>query len=144
MSAEEYKACSRRVFEEIWNRGNLDEIYEIFASDFVLHEPVAGEIRGPEGYKKFVTMYRAAYPDLHFTVEDQIAEGDKVVNRLTFTGTHKGKLMGVPPSGEKITTTGITVCRYRGGKMLEAWANSDVLGMLQQLKVMPRMMQDGE
>lgn len=144
MSIEENKACSRRVFEEIWNQGALDEIYEVFASNFVLHEPAAGEIRGPEGYKKFVAMYRTAYPDLHFTVEDQIAEGDKVVNRLTFTATHKGKLMGIPPTGVKITTTGITICRYGDGKMLEAWVDSDVLGMLQQLGVMPRMMQDGE
>ena len=116
MSIRENKACSRRVFEEIWNQGDLDQISEVFASNFVLYEPVAGEIRGPEGYKRFVSMYRAACPDLHFTVEDQVAEGDKVANRLTFTATHKGTLLGIPPTGVKITTTGITVCRYGGGE----------------------------
>lgn len=144
MSTEENKACSRRVFEEVWNQGKLDEIYEIFATDFILHDPAAGEVRGPEGYKQFVTMYRTAYPDIHFIVEDQIAEGDKVVNRVTLTGTHKGELMGIPPTGVQVTMTAITYCHYAGGKMLEAWINADALGMLQQLGVIPPMGQDKE
>ena len=139
MSTEENKTCSRRVFEEVWNQGKLDEIYQIFATDFILHEPGGGEIRGPEGYKKFVNMYRTAYPDIHFAVQDQIAQGDKVVNRLTLTATHTGNLMGIPPTGRKISITGMTFCRYGGGKMLEAWANSDTFGMLQQLGVIPSM-----
>ena len=144
MSTEGNKACSRRVFEEVWNQGKLDEIYEIFDTDFILHDPGAGEVRGPEGYKEFVTMYRTAFPDIHFTIEDQIAEKDKVVNLLTFTATHKGRLKGIPPTGAQVTVTGVTFCCYGDGKMLEAWVHSDALGMLQQLGVMPPMGRGGK
>ena len=93
---EENKAIVRRIFEEVWNQGKLDVIDDIYAADFVDHMPGSPDIHGPEGFKQFVNMYRTAFPDIKFTIEDQIAEGDKVVNRFTFTGTHKGELMGIP------------------------------------------------
>ena len=137
MSAEEKKAIVRRFFEELWNQGKLDVADEIFATDYIFHEPVAGEVRGPEGFKQFVSMYRIAFPDLQFRIEDQIAEGDKIVTRWTATGTHKGELMGISPTSVQVTVTGIGIARTDGGKIVEFWDNYDALGMLQQLGVVP-------
>ena len=138
-NTEENKAIARREIEEIWNQGQLDVIDEIFAADFVFHVLGNPDIQGPEGYKQFVTMYRTAFPDLQFTIKDQIAEEDKVVIRWSTTGTHKGELMGIPPTGLPAPTPGITIGRYTGGKYVEAWACWDALGMLQQLGVIPPM-----
>lgn len=137
MSAEENKAIHRRAFEEIWNQGNLDVVDEIFATDFVFHDPVSPEVRGPKGFKQFVTIYRAAFPDIHFTIEDQIAEGDKVVARWTTLGTHQGELKGIPPTLKQVVVTGISILRITSGKIEEEWVNWDTLGMLQQLGVIP-------
>ena len=139
MSTEENKAIARRVFEEGWNQGKLDVIDEIVTSDYLLRDPSMPEdIRGPEGFKQFITMYRAAFPDIHFTVEDQIAEGDKVVTRWTGTGTHQGELMGIAATGIRGRgVTGVTIDRMAGGKAVESWNAWDVLGMLQQLGVVP-------
>ncbi len=137
MSAEEKKAIVRRLFEELWNQGKLDVADEIFATDYIFHEPVAGEVRGPEGFKQFVSMYRIAFPDLQFRIEDQIAEGDKIVTRWIATGTHKGELMGISPTSVQVTVTGIGIARTDGGKIVEFWDNYDALGMLQQLGVVP-------
>ena len=139
MSAEENKAITRRIFEETWNQGKLDVVDEILATDFVLHDPVMPEdIHGPEGFKQFVTMYRTAFPDIHFTIEDQIAAGDKVVTRWSGTGTHQGELMGIAPTGVRGPgVTGITIDRIAGGKTVETWNAWDALGMLQQIGVVP-------
>jgi len=134
---EENKALVRRAFEEVWNQGKLDVIDEIFAADFVYHIAGSPDIHGPDGEKQFVTMHRTAFPDIKFTVEDWIAEGDKVVTRWTFTGTHKGELMGISPTGVQVTMTGISIGRIAGGKIVEVWGNADSLGMLQQLGAVP-------
>ena len=139
MSAEELKAIFRRVFEEVYNQGKLNVADEIYAADYVLHNPASPEIRGPEALKQFFAMYRAAFPDLHYTVEDLIAEGDKVVARWTATGTHQGELMGIPPTGKQVVVTGISIVRITGGKIVEDDSNHDALGMLQQLGVIPAM-----
>ena len=144
MSAEENKACSRRVFEEVWNQGKLYLIGELFATDFVGHIPGGPEIHGQEGVKQVLTMFRTAFPDIKLTVEDQIAEGDKGVTRLTYSGTHKGELMGIQPTGLQATWTGITFCRYAGGKTVEAWGEYDALGLMQQLGVIPTIGQGEE
>ena len=136
---EENKAIPRRLFEEVWNQGKLDVINEIFAADYVGHMPGSPDIHGPEGYKQFVTMYRTAFQDAKFTVEDQVAEGDKVVTRWSSTSTHKGDFMGIPPTGVQETHTGITIERIAGGKFVETWIKWDALGMLQQLGVIPPM-----
>ena len=138
-NTEENKAIARREIEEMWNQGQLDVIDEIFAADFVFHVLGSPDIQGTEGYKQFVTMYRTAFPDLQFTIKDQIAEEDKVVIRWSTTGTHKGELMGIPPTGLTAPTPGITIGRYTGGKCVESWAIWDALGMLQQLGVIPPM-----
>jgi steroid delta-isomerase-like uncharacterized protein len=95
------------------------------------------ELIAEKQYKQLVTMYLAAFPDLHLTIEDQIAEGDKVVIRWTAHGTHKGNFMGIPPTGKEAVVTGITIDRFANGKTVEAWNNSDDLGLLQQLGVVP-------
>lgn len=134
--SEENKALARRFFEEVWNKGNLDVVDELYDANSVAHG--VGEIPpGPEGFKQFVSAYRNAYPDVHFAIEDMIAEGDMVVTRWTARGTHKGELMGIAPTGKQIAVAGVTVSRYVGGKSVESWNNWDALGMLQQLGVVP-------
>ena len=130
---EQNKEIAHRFFEEVWNQGKLDVIEEIFDADFVGHPPDGPDIHGPEGLKQFVTMYRTAIPDIQFKVEDQIAEEDKVAFRWTNTWTHKGELMGIPPTGVQGTSTGISFFRIAGGKIVERWLNWDNLGMMQQL-----------
>jgi steroid delta-isomerase-like uncharacterized protein len=138
VSAEENKALVRRSFEEVFNQGNLDAVEEIFAPDFVLHDPTSPEeIRGTEGMRQYVSMYRTAFPDLQQTIEDQIAEGEKVATRLTGRGTHQGELTGIPPTGNQVEAPGIVINRISGGKIAESWANYDALGMMQQIGAVP-------
>ena len=136
MSTEENKANVRRVFEEGWNQGNTAVFDELFAADYLGHSP-SGPIHGPEGFKQYYATYRTAFPDTHLAIEDMIAEGDKVVTRWTGTGTHQGTLMGIPPSGKRVTITGISIVRIANGKSVEDWANFDTLGMLQQIGAIP-------
>ena len=137
-SEGENKAISRRADEELFNRGNLDVADELFAPDFVYHDPAGGEEwRGPESVKRYAAMLRAAFPDLHQAIEDQLAEGDKVAYRWTACGTHQGELMGIAPTGNQVTFTGISVARLADGKIEEIWENYDALGMMQQLGVVP-------
>ncbi len=111
---------------------------ELFASDYVLHDPGVpeGELRGPEAFKdQWVSMFRTAFPDLQITIEDQIAEGDKVASRYTSRGTHQGELMGIPATGKRVEVTGTIISRFAEGKIVEEWNNFDVMGMMQQLGV---------
>ena len=138
MSVEENKAISRRADEELFNRGNLDVADELFAPNFVHHDPVSGEDwHGPESVKQYAAMMSAAFPDLYYIVEDQIAEGDKVATRYRAGGTHQGELMGIAPTGNRVEITGISIMRLDGGKIEEIWENLDALGMMQQLGVIP-------
>jgi steroid delta-isomerase-like uncharacterized protein len=136
--SEENKAIVRRELEEIFVQGNLDTADEIYATDYVGHDPTNPEdIRGIEAAKQYASMYRSAFPDLQATVEDQVAEGDKVASRFTFRGTHRGELAGIPPTGNQVEVTGIVISRIEGGKVAEDWSNFDALGMMQQLGVVP-------
>jgi steroid delta-isomerase-like uncharacterized protein len=136
--SEQDKAAARRVLEA-WNNGELDAFDELFAADAVDHDsqnPFAGE-RGPGGVKKVASMYRAAFSDTHFTIEQQFADGDYVVTRWTATGTQDGELMGMPATGKAIEISGIGIDRFQDGKIVETWGNWDTLGMMQQLGVIP-------
>jgi steroid delta-isomerase-like uncharacterized protein len=140
---EENKTVIRRFLEEIFEGGNLELVDELFAPDYVLHDPsVPGEVEGPEAMKQYINMYRTAFPDTRFTVEDQLAEGDEVVTRWTGEGTHEGELMGIPPTGQRVTVTGIEFDRVSGGKMQETWVNYDALNMMQQLGVVPQQTEE--
>ena len=138
MSTEENKAIVRRVNDEVWSEGRLDVIDELIADDFVA--TIVGapeEIRGPQGFREFVVMYRTAFPDLRLTVDEQFAEGETVVTRWTATGTNEGELMGMPPTGKQATTAGININRVSGGKLVEGWGLFDQLGLLQQIGAVP-------
>ena len=145
MMSEENKEKARRFLQEAFNEGNLGVVDEIFASDYVLHDPASPEeVSGPEGIKQFVQMYRSAFPDTHITVEDQIAEGDEVVTRWTGRGTHQGELFGGAPSGNQVELSGITISRFEGGKFVEDWTNSDFLGLMRQIGAIPEPGQEEE
>jgi steroid delta-isomerase-like uncharacterized protein len=135
---EENKALARRFAEDILNPGNVDTVEEVYSPDYVGHDPAMPEdVRGAEGAKEFYGMYINAFPDAEITIEDQVAEGDKVVTRWTARGTHQGELLGVPPSGNRVEVTGITVSGIEGGKIVEEWDNYDALGMMQQIGAVP-------
>lgn len=136
MSTEENKANIRQFYEEVWNQGNLAAVDELTAADFV-DQGLLPPVHGLEALKQYVGMYRAAFPDAHFTIEDMIADGDKIVVRFTATGTQHGDFMGIPPTGKHVTVTGISITRLEKGKVVEGWSSFDALGMLQQLGVIP-------
>ena len=123
MVAEPNKAISRRIIEDVWNKGTMSVVDEVVAPDVVLHDPSGptGEQHGREAIKQLVTSNRAAFPDLHFTIE----------------------LQGIPPTGKQVTWTGIVMQRFAGGKLVETWPNVDNLGVLQQLGVIPQMASSG-
>ena len=141
MSAEN-KTLARRVREEIWNLEKLNVADEIFDADCVNHinDPVTPDFGGgPTGTKQLVTLYRSAFPDAHITIDDILAEGDKVIVRWTGRGTHQGQLLDLAPTNKQVTVTGIDVYRISGGKIQETWVNWDALGLLQQLSAVPAL-----
>jgi steroid delta-isomerase-like uncharacterized protein len=137
MSTEENKVLVRRLFDAI-NQRNWTGYYKLIAPDFVFHD-ASRTIQGREAYQQLVSMLYTAFPDMHYTIEDLFAEGDRVVARYTIQGTHQGALMGIAPTGKPISVTGIIIYRFANGKYVEGWYNGDVLGMLQQLGVVPSM-----
>jgi steroid delta-isomerase-like uncharacterized protein len=136
--SEENKTVARRAFEDHFNTGNLDLGEEIFTPGYVNHDPSLPDFgSGPEAANQAVRLYRNAFPDARITVEDQVAEGDKVATRWSARGTHQGELTGVGPTGNRVEITGITISRIEGGKIAEDWINYDALGMLQQVGAIP-------
>ncbi len=142
MSLEQNKALARRALA-LWSNGETESASEIFTPDYINHQPHATDdahtIHGLETWKTFITEFRRTFPDLHDTIEDQIAEGDRVATRFTSAGTHKGEGMNLPPSGKKLRWSGIAIDRIANGRIAESWVNWDKLGMLEQLgAVSPR------
>jgi len=136
--SEQNKKIVCRAIEEVWNRGNYEIVDNLTASDIVVHSSKPGEeIHGPEGLKQFYATLRASFPDLHFTIEDQIAEGDRVVTRWTACATHTKEYQGIPPTGKQYMITGIDIDRIANGKVVECWPVADELSLLQQLGVVP-------
>lgn len=127
MSTDQNKAIVRRLWEEVWNQHNLALCDEIFDAAYAAHE------------KGFVPVMRSAFPDLHYTIEDLIAEGNKVVTRFRFTATHAGEFLGVAGTGKPITLTGIWIHRLAGGRIVEGqqWGQWDALGFLPQVGAVP-------
>jgi steroid delta-isomerase-like uncharacterized protein len=126
----------RRAVDEIWNRGNFALIDDLAASDVVVHMSSAmGDIHGPEGIKEFYSALRAGFPDIHFTIEDQISDADKVVTRWSAQATHTGAFQGIPATGKTICLVGIDIDRIANGKVVECWPVADELSLLQQLGV---------
>ena len=137
-SEEENKAQYRRTFEEVFNQGNLALVDELVAPDFLNHEvPLGMNNRGPESTRQVVRMLRTAFPDLHFTIEELVAEGDTVAGRVTMSGTHLGPFQGIPPTGRSFQQAHMHFVRFRDGKAIEHRAVRDDLGMMRQLGVIP-------
>ena len=140
MSTEHNKAIVRRMVEEAQSRHNLATVDELFAPNFVDHSVPAGLPPGRDGVKMQFSMFFAAFPDLHVVIHDQVAEGDEVVTRKTFHGTHQGDLMGIPPSGRPIAFDVIDILRLKDGKITDVWhnfANADILQQLDYTLVPP-------
>jgi steroid delta-isomerase-like uncharacterized protein len=138
MSTEANKAVVRRIYEELFNQRHLAVADELSAPDAINYEAPPGIIpEGPESAKQIVQMLLSAFPDLHMTIEDMVAEDDKVVVRTTFNGTHQGAFMGIPPTGKRVSQQQIHFVRLRDGKVMEHRAVRDDLGMMQQLGVIP-------
>ena len=133
---EESTKLVRRMYDEAWNEGKLDVVDEICAPDYVGVGPYADE-HGPESVKSGILTRRQAFPDIHVTIEDIIASGDKVVARLTFRGTHRGEFLGVQPTGQEVIWSGIWIYRVANGKFVERWHNYDMHGWMRQLGAIP-------
>ncbi len=138
-STEDNKVLMRRFVEEVFNKKNLAAIDEFIAPDHVDHTLPPFLPTTPEGTKRAIDMYLTAFPDLCITIEDMIAEGDKVVVRYTSRGTQKGAFGGIPPTGKQVTVSSIVIARMAGGKIVEEWGLDDQMGMLQQLGVIPAL-----
>ncbi len=136
MSAEENKAIVRQLWEAV-DRHDVSILDALAAPDVVVHFTGMPEVRGREAWKQLAAAIFSAFPDLQETAEDVIAEGDRVAARVTWRGTHQGELMGIPPSGKQVTVTGMRIFRLAGGQVVEEWAIDDMLGLMQQLGVIP-------
>jgi steroid delta-isomerase-like uncharacterized protein len=133
MSSEENKALLRRAWDEIYGQGRLDSVEEFVLDDVIAHEP-DGDVRGIEEFKRYLATYFAAFPDTSVTIEDVIAEGDKVVGRYTVHGTHTGATEEYgPPTGRQVSIEGITLYHFSAGKLKEIWDRYDNLAVMQQL-----------
>jgi steroid delta-isomerase-like uncharacterized protein len=135
--SEANKGLVRRICEEVINKGNFGILDEAVSNDYVYREATVGEKRGKTGFRELVTMYRTAFPDLKMTIEEQVAEGDKVVTRWTAIGTNRGELMGRAPTGKQVRVQGMVVTRFVNGKIAEETEIYDALGMLRQLGALP-------
>jgi steroid delta-isomerase-like uncharacterized protein len=138
MATEQDKALIGRFIEEIFNRGNMSAADEILAPNFVEHEVLPPGIPdGREGVIVMTSMLRSAFPDFKATIEDTLAEGDKVVIRMTWSGTHKGEFMGIPATGKRVSIGVIDIIRVAGGKLVEHWGQMDSMGLMQQIGAIP-------
>ena len=143
MSAEDNKAIVRRFYEEL-SKGDMAAADALIATNVVDHdENLETAVRGPKSFKRMAASLRSSFPDICFTVEDEVAEGDKVDVRWTMRGTQEGEFMGVPGSGKQVTGAGMHFLRLAGGKIVEIWVNRDELDMMRQLGVVPTMGESG-
>jgi steroid delta-isomerase-like uncharacterized protein len=136
MSAQTNEKMVRDWVEAGWNTGDLSMVDRVYAPDYALHGP-GTEIRTPEAFKRFFAGWHTGLPDMHMTVEDLIASGSTVVWRFRATGTHRGEVFGIAPTGKQVTFTGIVITRFADGKWAEDWFEADFLGLLQQLGAVP-------
>ena len=137
--SEQNKALVIRITEEVANRGNFSVVDDLVAPEYVGHSPThsAGEARGREGYRGFYQTLRGAFPDLEFTIEDLIAEGDKVVSRWRARGTHRGEFRGLHPTGKSGEVAGTSLFRITDGRIVECWTNADDFSLMQLVGAIP-------
>jgi steroid delta-isomerase-like uncharacterized protein len=137
MSVEDNKAIIHAYVETVWNDKQLDRAEEVVAPDFVDHAPLPGQAPGLEGAMRKWAMFLSAVPDLHVTIQDLVAEGDKVAVRRGYAGTQQGELLGIPATGRQVRVGSISIFRVAEGKIAESWEQWDRLALLQQLGVLP-------
>ena len=136
--SEENKAKVRRLYSGLSSQGDLSVADGLVAENFVDHNPPGpGIAPGREGFKQVFAGFLSAFPDMAITIDDQVAEGDKVVTRITASGTHQGDYMGMPATGKSFSIGAVDIFRFEGGKIVERWGQGDTMGMMQQLGVMP-------
>jgi steroid delta-isomerase-like uncharacterized protein len=136
--SEQNKTVVRRLFDELWNKGNLQVADEIFAPTYQHHDASTPDLgKGPESEKKRVNLYRNAFHDLRLNMEDLIADGETVVARWSCRGVHKGELNGIAPTGKQVAITGVTIVHFTNGKIVEGYVTWDALGLMRQLGIVP-------
>lgn len=136
--SQQNKETIRRSIEDVWNQARYDMTGDYVSSDFIVHGSLAtGDVHGSDGINGYFSTLRSAFPNLHFTIEDQIAEGDRVVTRWVAEGTHEGDYQGVPPTGKIAHVRGIDIDRVVDGKVVECWTSVDELGLMIQLGLIP-------
>jgi predicted ester cyclase len=137
MSTEANKTANRRFYEEVVNQKNLEVADELVGDSYVAHDLPPGLPPGPAGLKIFVSVFQAAFPDGHLTIDEMIAEGDTVSTRLTFRGTQTGDFQGIPPTGKAVVVPALDVMRFVDGKAVEHWGGPNLFSLMQQLGVIP-------
>jgi steroid delta-isomerase-like uncharacterized protein len=133
-TTQKNKEIYRQFIDIAFNAGRLDRLGELVTPDYTFHDAPPGTPRGPDAIRQVVTMFRAAFPDLKITIEDQIAEEDKVCSRATTRGTHRGTIFGIAATGRAVVMTGLTLVRIADGRVAESWAKNDVMGLMNQLR----------
>ncbi len=137
MSTNDDKSVIKTFIEDVINQGRLERADDIVIEDFVELDPLPGQVQGREGLKEVIRQMRGAFPDIHWTADEMIAEGDKVFTRFTWSGTHEGAFLGVPATRRRITVKGMVIDRLVAGKMADSRILMDTLGMMQQLGALP-------
>jgi predicted ester cyclase len=137
MSTEQNKALIRRLFEEGLNQNQPSVLDELIAPSFVIYDAPPAMEHGPEGFRQVVALFRTAFPDLHVTFEAEFAESDFVIHRGYVTGTHQGEFQGIPPTGKQVKVKTLDIWRVANGQAVENWLQMDMLGLMQQLGVVP-------
>lgn len=127
------KALVRRLFDDVINHGDPERADDLVSVGFVEHNPMPGQAAGLAGFKQVLTMLRAAFPNLRITIDELVAERDKVAVRLTACGDHQGAFQGIPPTGRRVAWEGISLPRVADGQVVERWFHADVLGLREQL-----------
>ena len=138
MSTEDNKAIVRRMTEVFYNQGAIERADQFFAATYVHHDPASPQVRDRAGLQEAVRTFRAGWPDLHITTDELVAEGDKVLKRWTYHATHTGNLSGLPPTGKRITMSGLELFRLADGQIVESWLGYDNLSLMKQLGVAPQ------
>jgi steroid delta-isomerase-like uncharacterized protein len=138
MSVEENKATARRIIEEVWNKGNFSIISELVSPDYCSHNAAGEDMKGPDGFKQMITLWRTAFPDLRMSIDDVVAEGNKLAVRISWRGTFKGKLGNIKPTGKQVNITEAFFATYKDGKMTgNPMTFYDQLTFYQQLGIQP-------
>jgi steroid delta-isomerase-like uncharacterized protein len=138
--SDDNKTIVRQLYEEVWNKRRLELVDEIISPSHALHDAnLFDSAIGPEAYKRQVTRFITAFPDLRFSVEDVFGEKEKLAVAWTISGTHKGEFMGIPASGKRVSVDGITLNHIVNGKIMDSYISWDALGLMQQLGVVPAL-----